>query len=189
MTQKTPLPDALILRAVLRYEPETGKLFWLARAVETFTEGSQGRAHSAAIWNGQNAGREAFTSLSSSGYRRGTVLGVHYVAHRIAWKIVTGDDPDEIDHIDGNRSNNAWTNLRAVDRTSNLRNMSRSRRNTSGVLGVSMNKYGTRWRAYAWDGTKQVRLGEFANKEDAAQARRLWSIVNGYHSGHGKPKL
>lgn len=68
-----------------------------------------------------------------------------FKAHRVAWFISHGVWPEEVDHIDGNRSNNAIKNLRACNRYQNTRNSSRPITNTSGVKGVSFDKQRKKW--------------------------------------------
>jgi len=54
--QKRKLPSARVLRRLLDYDPETGKLTWKERPVWMFAEGARGRQVSANVWNGRNAG-------------------------------------------------------------------------------------------------------------------------------------
>jgi hypothetical protein len=101
MTKELPSPD--LLRKLLRYEPETGKLFWRERDREFFKSDRDYK-----VWNIRFAGKEAFTA-SDCGYKTGKVFGKTYRAHRIIWALQTGAWPrDEIDHIDQDKSNNAW---------------------------------------------------------------------------------
>lgn len=183
---KTDLPSQELLLQLLKYDQDTGRLYWRARPVHMFESKTQSAKHNASIWNGRYADKEAFTAHSSEGYKRGTIDGVHFVAHRIIWKMQTGVNPDDIDHIDGVRDNNKWANLRNVTRSENLRNLSLSRRNTSGSIGVCPDSRGKVWRAYAWDGNKHVALGEYAKKDEAIAARQRWESNNFYHPNHGK---
>jgi hypothetical protein len=106
----------------------------------------------------------------SYGYRQLTIKGCSYLAHRAAWLYVYGVWPsDEIDHIDGNRSNNAIANLRIVARKGNNQNIKRSRiTNAIGVLGVS--KSGRRFTARINANGEQLHLGTFDTTEDAHDA-------------------
>lgn len=63
----------------------------------------------------------------SGGYVHIKINGFAYMAHRLAWLYVNGDWPSgHIDHIDGNRTNNAISNLRDVSRSINLQNQKRA---------------------------------------------------------------
>lgn len=106
----------------------------------------------------------------SYGYKQLTIRGQSYLAHRIAWLYVYGVWPtNEIDHIDGNRSNNAITNLRVVARKGNNQNIKRSRvTNTVGVLGVS--KSGKKFTARINSNGEQFHLGTFDTPEKAHEA-------------------
>jgi hypothetical protein len=64
------------------------------------------------------------TSSFSTGYETvRTEVGLKRV-HRVVWETFKGEIPDgyEIDHIDGNRLNNALSNLRCVTHTENMSN-------------------------------------------------------------------
>lgn len=145
-----------MLRAVLRYKPETGRLFF------------------------RDSGACALDGLTRSGYRVGTVLGKQLLAHRVIWAIVHGAWPEQIDHINGVSDDNRLVNLRDVSAAENLRNKGRYKRNTSGVSGVMRIKAG--WGARIgrqW-------LGSFPDKDAAIAARRAAEARMGYHENHGR---
>jgi|18_taG_2_1085343.scaffolds.fasta_scaffold39158_1 hypothetical protein len=105
--------------------------------------------------------------------------GKRYLAHRVAWYIHTGEIPDTVDHINGNKRDNRIVNLRNVTRAQNSQNMKMSKRNTSGIQGirrVSKN----RWRA---NRSKEV-LGHFACIGLAIKARN--EATAHYHENHGR---
>jgi hypothetical protein len=69
---------------------------------------SSGRLTRVRVGAGDKAG-----TTNRRGYVDIKIDGRSYLAHRLAWLYVTGEFPiHEIDHINGNPSNNIWTNLR-----------------------------------------------------------------------------
>lgn len=179
------LPSQEVLRQLLDYDPETGALTWRGRGVEWFKDGRQTREHNAAIWNSKNAGRPAFTAIST-GYRYGAILDQNLLAHRVIWKMVHGVDPDHIDHINGNRSDNRLANLRNVDATANTRNSRIPNHNTSGHLGVSFDKGRCKWAAYITVSGRKVSLGRFACIGQAIKSRKEAARRHGFHANHGR---
>lgn len=179
--------DIGTLRRVLRYDPDTGKLFWRVRSVDLFssTEDSRGPAWACAAWNAKNAGREAFTA-NSHGYRAGAIFGRRESAHRVAWAIAHGRWPNCIDHINGNAADNRLVNLRDAGRAGNQRNLKLNARNSSGSPGVVWDEGRMRWRAEIGDSGKTVHLGRFASKQDAIAARQVAERELGYHPNHGR---
>lgn len=113
-----------ILRQLLRYEPETGKLFWLERGPKWFSDKPVGQQHNANAWNAKYAGKEAFTSVGFNGYRQGSVFRQGMNLHRVAWAIHHGEWPDHIDHINRDRLDNRICNLRSVTKAENAKNLS-----------------------------------------------------------------
>ena len=74
-------------------------------------------------------------------YRKGTqIAGKKYMLSRLLWYMHTGKDPGslQIDHIDGDISNNAISNLRAVTQSQN--NINRATWSKSGHKGIYARK-------------------------------------------------
>lgn len=181
------LPSPEILRQLLRYEPETGKLFWLPRAPDMFEETSgYSRERRCQRWNSRHAGREALNHRSSRGYLTGAVLGVSCKAHRVIWAMQTGEWPENIDHLNGERADNRWTNLRSVDHSENMKNRKLSPNNKSGVHGVYFAKSHQRWIARIVHNERRIGLGSYRNLEDAVKARREAEKAYGYQPTHGR---
>ena len=158
--------DAEKLPILLRYEPETGELFWLSRHKNLFAT-----EQSAMTWNARFAGVRAFTALNNCGYRRGTIWGQTYLAHRVIWALVMGYWPHElIDHINGDKTDNRWNNLRCATQAENLRNQGTRSDNTSGFKGVSWKKRLRRWQANIRVSGVQMHLGYFDDAEEAHAA-------------------
>lgn len=123
---KRSVLTAARLRELLHYNPSTGK----------FTRVITERAK-------RKVGRDAHGYLSIGvDYQR-------YLAHRLAFLYMTGKWPDgDVDHIDGDPSNNCWSNLRSVTRSQN--NLNRHRldaRNKSGHTGVRWHEKMKKWQA------------------------------------------
>lgn len=124
-----------------------------------------------------------------NGYIGISVNGDHYPAHRIVWLLKTGEWPNgDIDHIDGDRSNNRFENLRQVDRRTNSRNQKLRSTNKSGVMGVHWNSRYERWIAQINDENGRKHLGFFVSKDDAIAARKAAEVALGYHPNHGNKR-
>jgi hypothetical protein len=172
--EKDP-PSIEYLRERLRYEPETGKLFW--------------REHKSMpqSWNTRWGGKEALAALHTKGYLHGVFGGKGLKSHRVIWAIEHGFWPvHQIDHIDGNRSNNRIENLRDVIQSVNMRNAKKQINNASGFVGVRFVKDIKRWQARInIDKKNAPHLGYFDNIEDAIAARQEVSQKHGYTERHG----
>jgi hypothetical protein len=115
------------------------------------------------------------------GYLQFSVDGEHQYAHRVAWLLMTGRWPTgQIDHINGDRSDNRRCNLRDVDQSTNMQNMRSAPAGAkSGVLGASPS-YG-RYRACISVDGKFVHIGRFDTAEEAHAA--YVSAKRKYHGG------
>jgi hypothetical protein len=120
------------------------------------------------------AGRQAAGSVAGNadgdGYLKLCVDGTTHKAHRLAWFYVYGKWPSHvIDHIDGNRANNAISNLRDVPRMVNSQNRKRAQSNSAtGVLGVIADR--GRFVATVGVAGRCVHLGRFDTVEAAHAA-------------------
>lgn len=177
-----PLPTQQVLRSLLRYDPTTGELFWRERPRGLFKTSRAWKT-----WNKRYGGKPAFTTSDSNGYREGRINREGYYAHRVIWKLVTGEEPPEIDHQDGNPGNNRFRNLCASDRERNSKNTSLRVNNTSGVQGVGWYRAGDCWKASIMVSGKLNHLGYFDQFEDAVRARQVAERNFGFHPNHGRP--
>lgn len=113
----------------------------------------------------------------------GTVRGTGHIhlkvngklvqAHRLIYAFVHGPIPScmEIDHINGNRTDDRIANLRAVTRGGNMQNQRRAHaNNTSGLLGVYYKPKNKKWAAQIQANKKRMNLGLFKTAEEAHTA-------------------
>ena len=131
------------------YDPATGEFVWAVSAP--------------GIAKGAKAG-----SLTKHGYWVVKLGRVSHRAHRLAWFLHYGEWPvGEVDHINGNRHDNRWANLRAANRSENNQNTGKRSDNTSGFRGVWLNKDKQKWSAMITHKGKRTFLGNFETPEEA----------------------
>lgn len=128
------------------------------------------------FWSKVSAGPrrigDVFDGVNKDGYLRICVKGVQYPAHRLAFVFMQGALPDyklDVDHINGNRLDNRWENLRVVSRQVNIQNQhwATPRNKTSGLLGVTWDKAKGKWYACIWVNGRTLSLGRHTTAEDA----------------------
>jgi hypothetical protein len=152
------------VRSILDYDPESGILTWKYR--KDLTPG----------WNTRFVGTEA-GNINNLGYRQIAINRSRYQAHRLAWLIVTGEWPQhQIDHEDGNPSNNRFSNLREATDQENNQNRKTPSNNTSGVKGVYWDKHAQKWRAWIVVDRKRIHLGLFDSFDEAVAVRQAAEI-------------
>lgn len=177
------IPEASLMKELLRYDRDSGLLWWRERPLRFFKD-----ARSMKVWNTQFAGKPALRGVHKDGYSKGRVLGFDLLTHRVVWAIHHDEWPSgEIDHIDGDPSNNRIENLRDVSSAVNGQNIKRSKRNSSGRTGVSFNKLQKKWVAYIQAHKKFMYLGQFDSFEEACSARELAEREAGFHQNHDRP--
>ena len=148
--------DQATLKSWLIYHPETGVFTW-----------AQSRVHGK-VKVGRQAG-----CRRPDGYIVIRVLKKLYAASRLAFLYMTGEMPEFVDHIDRDRSNDRWSNLRVATGSQNQWNRSRPRHNTSGFKGVSWDAQRQKWFVSIHQFGKQRNLGRFVTLEEAAAAYAL----------------
>jgi HNH endonuclease len=142
------------LRDLLHYDPDTGLFTRLVRSAQSNRVG------------------DIAGGITKARYIQVSVAGVLLYGHRLAVLYMTGEWPvGEVDHRDGDRSNNRWGNLREVDRSMNQQNLRRAQRNNqSGTLGVSPYFLTGRWCARIYVDGRVRRLGVFSTQQEAGEA-------------------
>lgn len=170
-----------LLRQLLRYEPDTGLLFWHTRSRVHFKSDRDWR-----FWNTRFAGKQTFQNMHRNGYYYGCIFRKDYTAHRVAYAHYHGTWPEgSIDHIDHDRKNNRISNLRSVSIQENSKNRKQNVRNTSGHNGVTWKKYRKKWEVQIGVNGKATYVGMFTGLEDAISAREEANKRYLYHANHG----
>ena len=164
-----------------RFDYCDGCLYWKPRLI--ITSNDKG-------WNTRYSGKKAgcvnpngylLLSLTVNGKKR------RFWAHRVIWLLIYGHLPkDEIDHINGVRSDNRLENLRDVTRDENRKNHKIRKDNLSGVMGVSWFKARQKWRSYIHVNRKQVHLGFYLDMAEACHVRKAAELKYGFHANHGR---
>jgi hypothetical protein len=151
-----------IVASRLTYFPLTGEFVWHER---------HGRARADRV-----AGHLQDTGYGAKRWIIGFGVGsraYQVKAHRLAWWMMKGELPDEIDHIDGDALNNTWSNLREATSSSNKHNAHRQRpANKSGKRGVWHVKRDDLYCARITFERQIIELGRFPTLEEAVSARR-----------------
>jgi len=148
------LPSQEALRGLFSYDPDTGHLTNVS-------------TRSSRAVKGHRAG-----SLMGTGYRRIVIDKVEYGEHRLIWKLVHGEDPDTIDHINSLRSDNRLCNLRNCTAAENNR-FAATKKNRLPLGVKQLKENGRSYDCYMARATiegKRVYLGTFDTPEQAHQA-------------------
>lgn len=139
------------LRSLVTYDDKTGSVKWIS---------------------GQRVGREAGCRLSG-GYRIIGICGTLILARRVAWALFHGEWPvSQIDHANGDPSDNRLCNLRPSTQVENRQNSRRRNDASSGFKGVVWSKDHNKWRAYIGPRGKVKHLGYF---DDPAVAHAAYT--------------
>lgn len=154
------------LKELFNYNPDTGVFVWKQRRAGNATKGSV-------------AG-----STDKRGYIRMCIDYKYSTAHRLAWLYMTGSFPEnEIDHIDQDKGNNSFSNLREVTRQENAKNIPMSKNNNSGTTGVHW--YLNRWVVTIYVKGKRIYGGRHTSLHKAIAIRKALEVMFDYHPNHG----
>lgn len=154
------------LKEILHYDPQTGCFTWLQKIADKVVIGTR-------------AG-----SVKPNKYRFIRINKINYREHHLAFLYMLGYLPKIVDHIDHNPSNNAWNNLREVTLKENGRNHPKTKRNSTGFVGVSQRPDGN-FIARIYVNSKHIFLGSFKTFEEAKIARQQANIEYNFHPNHG----
>lgn len=136
------------LKEKLNYDSSTGVFVWI------------------------KANKVAGSIHTKNGHIKICLKGKFYQAHRLAWLYMTGYWPNgQIDHINGQKNDNSFANLRDVSLSENLQNQRKSHKDSkTGLLGVYFNRKNNRYYSSIWSNGKSISLGHFDEKFDAYSA-------------------
>lgn len=179
------IPPAALLRECFEYWPETGDLVWKVRPREHFRSDAAQRT-----FNSRYAGRPARVQ-DSSGYYIVDVNRRTYKVHRLIYSMCYGGIPGgmQVDHINGDRTDNRVGNLRLVCHTLNARNRGLRRDNKTGVNGVSWDAESEKYLACLKVDGRQKKIGRYQTIDAARTAiEKMESYLrgSGYTDTHGK---
>jgi hypothetical protein len=175
----------LHLYMVLNYFPETGVFQWKERTLVLANMLGIDPV-SLKMWNTRYADKIA-GSINDKGYLVVRIAGHACKLHRAAWMMTHGVWPEhDIDHINGDKSDNRIKNLRAVSRAENMKNKPIYRQNSSGITGVGWHRVTGKWAAKIRVNGKDIHLGVFETVELAEQTRKAAEIHYGFHKNHGR---
>ena len=149
------------VRSILDYNPVTGE----------FIHKKRGYAPWDAKWYGKIAG-----TIDGQGRCQLWINKKSYRAHRIAWLIMTGSFPDnQLDHINMNKDDNRFGNLRKATRSQNHMNRRAYSNNKLGCKGV--HRHGSKFRAMIKKDGEQICLGLYPCVEQAKAAYANASVL------------
>ena len=137
------------LKSLVSYDQTTGLFSWLKKK-------PQGRYNQHLGW------------ITDKGYVEICIAQKRLKAHRWAWFYVYGELPKQIDHINGDKTDNRLCNLRVVTNKQNHENRGAQNNNTSGFKGVTSFK--NKWRAQITHNRKNHHIGLFDTPEKAHAA-------------------
>lgn len=148
------------LKECLDYEPVSGLFYWRERPdIHTCVNNRD---------VGSIAGRTTGDCYVTIG-----IDYEQYSAHRLAFFYMTGSWPvNLIDHIDGDKSNNRWDNLREVTHQQNSFNSNLSKANSSGHKGICWDKKNRKWLVSIMVDRKSKFLGRFVDLQEAIKIRK-----------------
>ena len=158
------------IREWFHYEPDTGSLYRIV------------------------AGKRLLcTKMDTKGYVAVYIGNRRFTAHRVAWAFMTGKWPRKgLDHIDGNRANNCWSNLREATPSQNMCNSATKRKVHNLPRGVMLvtNQKTPSFLARIQSNRRNINLGVYPTPEEASEVYQLASeMLHGsfaYHLGQGQ---
>ena len=141
------------LKTWMHYDPCTGVFTWIKKPNKSITIGTK-------------AG-----SLEPNGYLRTRIHQKALFLHRLAWLYMTGEwPPCACDHINGDKQDNRWSNIRLASGSQNQCNRKKPRNNTSGVKGVSWDASRGTWNVSIKIKGKSINAGRFKTMDQAKEA-------------------
>jgi hypothetical protein len=158
------LPSRERLDELLSFDPATGEIRWKVSSAKRIKVNDE-------------AGCILACPRTGMKYRIITIDGTNYLAHRLAHYYYTDEQPEQVDHKNGNGLDNRKYNLRSANHKLNMNNQKMYNTNTSGVTGVCYNKQKKLWETQF--GSHEFRKLNKTRKYfddffEAVAQRKLW---------------
>lgn len=176
------LPSSEYLAQCFDYDPQTGLITRKSRPESHF------RSRKAFLVAESRFAGKAAGNINSAGYLLIGLDGSTYLAHRIAWKLMHGDDPDYIDHINGFRTDNRIDNLRNTTCQQNQSNKALSKKSSTNIYGVTICSHQKAFRVYITQNYKRHFLGSTKDFLEACCLRKSAENTFGFHENHGRKR-
>jgi hypothetical protein len=128
---------------------------------------------------------QVLNCTQANGYTRVMIDGSSYLLHRLAFVYMGVKLHGQVDHINGDRKDNSFCNLRLVTHADNGRNTKLPITNKSGSIGICWDKANSKWLAQIKFNGENHFLGRFSDIELAKKARLNKEIEFGFHQNHG----
>lgn len=155
------------LKEKLEYDLNTGIFTWIVKHP------------------GVKTGSSAGCKLNSGAIQI-MIDGKKFAAHKLAFLYVTGMWPDEVDHINGNNSDNRWFNLRVCNHSQNLLNRKIDRRSSTGKKNVTVDPRTGKYRVVLSIDGKRKWIGSYDSLE-MAELIAIESRIK-YHGEYARHK-
>ena len=160
-----------LLKERLIYTPSTGIFTWRTK-----------ESNFSRIIVGSPAGH-----IHKTGYLVIRLYFKAYRAHRLAFLYMLGHFPlNQVDHVNRNKLDNSWINLRPASYVLNNKNKTLQKNNKSKYTGVSWRKDRKFWIATITVNKKLIYLGSSYNFDEAVAMRQAANIKYGFHPNHGQ---
>lgn len=160
------------LKKICHYDPDTG----VFRRIKKHT------------WRGNLIDCDhVINTPSLYGYYQINIFGRPYAVHRLIFLYMTGKFPDaDVDHINGDRIDNRWVNLRQVTRRENMMNVGVRSNSTTRVTGVSKRSDTGKYQVYVDVLGVRQSLGCYKTLKEAREVSRNARTAHNFHPNHGE---
>ena len=159
-----------LLRIEVSYNPNTGTFTYINNLFRSFKSTEAGY-------------------IGSDGYIHISINGKDYKAHRLAYALMLGHFPSDgfvVDHINGDKLDNRWSNLRLATHAQNIQNSKLRSDNSSGFKGVTYRKSHKKFIGQVNFNGKPYYTGFYSRAEDcAAELKNIRENLHKEFTNHG----